>query len=150
VTVEESWGQVNLETTNGNIVVVDSGPSDIGDTFRAKTNSGAVSLTRVTHRALDVNSISGSVMFNGELKSGGTYSLSTTNGIIRLALPSMTGSRLSATFTAGSFTCELPYKILTELIAPDDLKSIVADVGKGGDAILKLSSSSGSIGIKKQ
>ena len=150
VTVEESWGQVDLETTTGNIVVVDSGPSDIGDTFRAKTNSGAISLTHVAHRAVDVNSISGSVLFNGELKNGGTYAMSTMNGTIRIALPAMTGCRLSAKFTAGSFASELPFKILTENIAPDDLKSIVADLGKGGEAILKLSSGSGSIGIKKQ
>lgn len=150
ITVEESWGQVALESTNGNIVVVDSGPSDIGDTFRAKTNSGAISLTRVTHRALDVNSISGSVLFNGELKSGGTYAMSTTNGTIRIALPAMTGCKLAATFTAGSFASELPFKIETENVAPDDLKSIVAKLGPGGDALLKLSTVAGLIGIKKQ
>ncbi|MFL6375129.1 MAG: DUF4097 family beta strand repeat-containing protein [Pyrinomonadaceae bacterium] len=150
VTVEESWGQVNLETTNGNIVVVDSGPSDIGDTFRAKTNSGAISLTHVAHRALDVNSISGSVLFNGELKSGGTYAMSTTNGTIRIALPALTGCRLAATFTEGGFKIEFPFKIETENVAPDDLKSIVAKLGPGGDALLKLSSVAGLIDIKKQ
>jgi hypothetical protein len=151
VTVEESWGQVNLETTNGNIIVLDSGPSDIGDTFRAKTNSGAISLTRVRHRAMDVNSISGSVLFNGELKSGGTYSLSTTNGSIRVALPIATNCKLAATFTAGSFDAsEFPFKIMTENVAPDDLKSIVANLGSGGDAVLRLSSIAGRIAIKKQ
>ncbi|HEY2867587.1 MAG TPA: DUF4097 family beta strand repeat-containing protein [Pyrinomonadaceae bacterium] len=150
VTVEESWGQVNLETTNGNIVVVDSGPSDIGDTFRAKTNSGAVSLTRVTHRALDVSSISGSVLFNGEIKSGGTYTFGTTNGTIRLALPSATGCKLAATFRSGSFASELPFKIETMNVAPGDLKSIVAKLGGGGDAVLRLSAFAGLIGIKKQ
>ena len=150
VTVEEAWGQISLETTTGNIVVVDSGPSDIGDTFRAKTNSGAISLTHVTHRALDVNTISGSVLFSGELKSGGTYAMSTTNGSIAIALPAMTGCKLAATFTAGSFKSELPFKILTDNIAPDDLKSIVANVGPGGDAVLRLSSIAGLIGIKKQ
>ena len=149
ITIEESWGQVNLESTNGNIVVVDSGPTEIGDTFRAKTNSGAISLNRVGHRAMDVTSISGSVMFNGELRNGGTYSLSTTEGSLRIALPAMTNCRLSATFTAGSFQIELPYKIITETIAPEDLKSIVADVGNVGQATLRLSSGRGRIGIVK-
>jgi DUF4097 and DUF4098 domain-containing protein YvlB len=150
ITVEESWGQVALESTTGNIIVVDSGPSDIGDTFRAKTNSGAISLTHVTHRALDVNSISGSVLFDGELKSGGTYALSTTNGSIRIALPSLTGCKLAATFTAGSFKSELPFKVLTENLSPGDLKSIVANLGPGGDAVLRLSTVAGLIGIRKQ
>jgi len=150
ITVEESWGQVALESTTGNIVVVDSGPSDIGDTFRAKTNSGAISLTHVTHRAVDVNSISGSVLFNGELKNGGTYAMSTTNGTIKIALPALTGCKLAATFTAGSFTSEFPFKIETENIAPGDLKTIVAKIGTGGEALLKLSTIAGLIGIKRQ
>ena len=61
----------------------------------------------------------------------------------------MTNCRLSATFTAGSFQIELPYKIITETIAPEDLKSIVADVGNGGQATLRLSSGRGRIGIVK-
>jgi len=150
VTVEESWGQVALESSTGNIVVVDSGPSEIGDTFKAKTNSGAVSLTRVTHRAQEVNSISGSVLFNGELKSGGTYAFGTSNGTIRLALPAMTGCKFAATYTSGSFTNELPFNIDTENVGPNDLMSVVGRIGAGGDALLKLTTVAGMIGIKKQ
>jgi hypothetical protein len=150
VTLEESWGPVDVETTTGNIVVVDSGPSDVGDTFKARTNGGAVSLTRVTHRQQDVSSISGSVFFNGELKNGGSYGFNTTNGTIRLLLPLSTACRLAATFTSGSFASELPFQVETENISPGDLKSIVAKVGPGGDALLKLTTAQGLIGIKKQ
>ena len=150
VIVEESWGQVALESSTGNIVVVDSGPSDIGDTFKAKTNSGAVSLTRVTHRAIEVNSISGSVYFSGDLKNGGTYAFGTSNGIIRLALPPTTACKIAATFTSGGFDSELPFSIDTENVAPDELKSVVGRLGSGGDALLKLTTVAGMIGIKKQ
>ncbi|HTH51000.1 MAG TPA: hypothetical protein VL501_03655, partial [Pyrinomonadaceae bacterium] len=40
ITLEESWGPIDVETTTGNIIVVDSGPSDVGDTFKARTNGG--------------------------------------------------------------------------------------------------------------
>ncbi|HTH50438.1 MAG TPA: hypothetical protein VL501_00810, partial [Pyrinomonadaceae bacterium] len=150
ITLEESWGPIDVETTTGNIIVVDSGPSDVGDTFKARTNGGAVSLTHVTHRQQDVSSISGSVFFNGELKSGGTYGFSTTNGTIRIALPYATGCKLAATFTSGSFASELPFKVETENVSPGEMKSIVAKVGNGGDALLKLTTAQGLIGIKKQ
>ncbi|MBV9243159.1 MAG: DUF4097 family beta strand repeat protein [Acidobacteria bacterium] len=150
ITVDEAWGQVNLETTTGNIVVVDSGPSDIGDTFKAVTRGGAISLTRVTHRQQDVRSVSGSILFNGELKSGGTYAFNTTNGTIRLALPSMTSCKLSATFSVGRFSSDLPFKIETDNIAPANLKTLVGKLGSGGEALLRLSTELGMIDIKKQ
>src|SRR5205085_555100 len=71
VTVEESKGPMELETTNGNIVVFEAGPSEIGDTFRAKTNGGMISLQKVEHRQMDVTSITGSVAYNGAILSGG-------------------------------------------------------------------------------
>ncbi|HEV7700064.1 MAG TPA: DUF4097 family beta strand repeat-containing protein [Pyrinomonadaceae bacterium] len=150
ITLEESSGQISLETTTGNIMVFDAGPTDIGDAFKAKTNGGAISLQRVIHRAIEVSSISGSVYFNGELKSGGTYSLSTTNGTIRLTLPANTGCKLAATFTSGSFASEFPFKVETENVSEGDLKTIVGKIGPGGDAVLKLSTVAGLIGIKKQ
>jgi hypothetical protein len=150
ITLEDSWGQVNLETTTGNIMVFKAGPSEIGDSFKAKTSGGAISLQGVTHRVLDVSSISGSVYYNGEIKNGGTYALSTTNGTIRLALPSTTGCKLAATFTPGSFTSELPFKVETENIGSGDLKTIVAKIGPGGEAVIKVSTVAGLIGIKKQ
>lgn len=150
ITLEESWGPVDLETTTGNIVVVDSGPSDVGDTFKARTNGGAISLTRVMHRQQDVSSISGSVFFNGELKNGGSYGFNTTNGTIRITLPASTACKLAATFTSGGFLNELPFKLETENVSQGDLRSIVGKIGGGGDALLKVTTSQGLIGIKKQ
>jgi len=62
----------------------------------------------------------------------------------------MTGFKFAATYTSGSFTNELPFNIDTENVGPNDLMSVVGRIGAGGDALLKLTTVAGMIGIKKQ
>jgi hypothetical protein len=149
VTVEGSQGAFNLESTTGNILIFDAGPSEIGDTLRAKTNSGLISLQRIKHRQIDAGSISGSIAYNGEILNGGTYSLSTSNGSIRMALPPTTSCKVSALYGFGSFNSELPFKIETENIEEGPVKRVYGSLGKDGDATLKLTTNNGSIAIKK-
>jgi hypothetical protein len=150
ITVEQSKGAVTLETTTGNIIVFDAGPSDIGDVLKAKTNGGMISLQKVSHRQLEVNSISGTVAYNGAILSGGSYSLSTTNGSIRLAIPQTSNCTVNATYGYGRFESELPLKITTENITEGPVKTVVGTFGAGGDAQIRLVSNNGSIAIKKQ
>lgn len=150
INVEESKGPMELETTNGNLVAFEVGPSDIGDTFAARTNGGTISLQKVEHRQLDVSSILGSLVYNGPILNGSTYNLSTTNGSIRLALPLTTACKLSATYGNGSFESELPFKLATENVMGGPIKTVVGTLGGGGDAVIKLTvSNNGSIAIKK-
>jgi hypothetical protein len=149
VTVEESQGAISLETTTGNILVFEAGPSEIGDIAKVKTNSGLISLQKLRHRQIEAGSISGSIAYNGEILNGGTYSLSTSNGSIRLVLPQTTNCSVSALYGYGSFNSEIPIKIITENIAENSVKIINGLIGKA-DATLKLTTNNGSIAIKKQ
>lgn len=150
ITVQESGGGMSLVTTTGNIFVFEAGPSEPGDVFRANTHGGSISLQKLEYRQIDVRSISGSVAFNGNILSGGSYTMNTTKGSIRLSIPSDSSCVLTASYGYGSFNTDIPIKISTENITSGQIKSIVGTLGKGGDAVLKLSSTSGSIGIKKQ
>jgi len=149
VTVESSTGPMSLESTTGNVVVFDSGPREIGDNFRAKTNSGNLSLQKLGYRQVEVNSISGSVLFNGDVIDGASYMLGTSNGSIRMQIPQITNCQLSAIFSYGRFDTEIPYKLLTENISEGSVKNINAKFGKGGDSIVKLTTTNGSISIRK-
>lgn len=148
ITVEESKGPLMLESTTGNIVVFEAGPSESGDIFKAKTNSGAISLQAVRYRQVEVGSISGSVIYTGSILSGASYSFGTSNGSIRLAIPQASAFKLAATFASGSFSSELPFKILTEDVR-DVGKSIVGQFGTGNGALIKLTTNYGTIGIRK-
>lgn len=149
ITVEASQGQMALDTSTGNITAFEISPSEIGDRFRAKTNSGAITLQSVSHRNTEVTSISGSVSFSGEIRAGGSYVVNTTNGSIRLALPQSTACQLSAVYGYGSFSSEIPFKLETENVSPGPIKRIVGLLGNGGEASLRLTTNNGSISIKK-
>ncbi|MGB2752829.1 MAG: DUF4097 family beta strand repeat-containing protein [Pyrinomonadaceae bacterium] len=149
ITVEESEGGMILDTTTGNILVFNAGPSEIGDTFRAKTNSGAISLQKVLHRQIEANSVSGSVAYNGDILSGGSYSLTTSKGSISLSLNANISCRISATYGFGNFRSEIPIDTETDNISPGPIKTIVGKLGEGGEASIKLSTNNGSIVIKK-
>jgi hypothetical protein len=149
VTVEESSGAMSLVSATGNIVVFEAAPSEIGDLFSAKTSSGAISLQGLEHRQIEVNSISGSVAFSGKILNGGTYSLTTSNGSIRMSIPQDSSSSLNATYGYGSFSSEVPFKLQTENVMEGEVKNIVGVFGAGGNATIKLTTNNGSIGIKK-
>jgi hypothetical protein len=148
ISVEASNGSISLESTTGNILVFDAGPSEIGDMFRAKTNGGAISIQGLDHRQLDVSSISGSVSFSGNIRTGGTYNLRTLRGSIRMTIPEKSAAKISATYGYGSFRSEIPIKIITENVSEGPVKSVVGTFG--GDAIIRLASNNGSIVITKK
>lgn len=150
LTVEQSSGAMNLENTSGNILAFDASPSEIGDIFRAKTTSGSISVQKIAHRQIEVNSISGTVAYNGDILNGGSYRFGTSNGSIKLWLPETSSCMLTASYGFGAFSSDIPYKLATENITPGPVKNIAATLGKGGDASLRLTTNNGSISIKKQ
>ncbi len=148
VMVENSAGSIMLESSTGNIVAFDVSPGLIGDLFKAKTNSGAISLQQVNHRQIEANSISGSLIFNGKFLAGGIYNFKTSNGSVRMSLPPDSSCKIAASYGFGSFTSAFQMKVLTENISPGG-KSLIATIGSG-DASVTVTTSSGSIGIRKQ
>lgn len=146
--VENSAGSISLETTTGNIAAYEVNPGQIGDLLRAKTNSGAISLQRLEHRQIEASSITGSVLFDGKFLSGGIYNFKTSNGTIRLLIPSDSSMMVRAAYGFGTFNSDLPLTYLTEDIS-ETTKTIVARCGDGS-ASVNLTTTSGSIGIRKQ
>ncbi|MBC7900739.1 MAG: DUF4097 family beta strand repeat protein [Saprospiraceae bacterium] len=149
VTVENSGGAISLESATGNIVAFEVSPGQIGDVFKAKTNSGTISLQKLEHRQIDANSITGSVLFNSKFLMGGLYNFKTSNGSIRLTIPSASSCTIKASYGFGRFNSEIPLKILTENETPGG-SSVVASIGEGDACTVSMTTNNGSIGIKKQ
>ncbi len=148
ITVENSSGAISLATTTGNIVVVDAAPGEIGDAFKAKTNSGAVILQKVEHRQVEANTISGSIKFAGELLNGGQYNLKALNGSVNLLIPQNSSCKIYASYGSGAFSSEIPLQNVVKS-ASSNAQNLSAQLGTG-DASLNLSTYSGTIQIKKQ
>jgi DUF4097 and DUF4098 domain-containing protein YvlB len=148
VMVENSGGAITLDTANGNIVAFDIAPSEIGDIFKAKSNSGAITLQQIEHRQNEVSSISGSIKFIGALQSGAQYNLHTQNGAITLLIPEKSSCRINASYGFGAFNSDIP---LQNVIKSKSTRtqSLTASIGNS-DANVNLTTSSGAIRIRKQ
>lgn len=148
VSIENSSGAITLDSSSGNIIAFEVAPSEIGDIFKAKTNNGKIALQDLAFRQIEVNSISGAINYNGSLLNGGIYNFGTANGSINLIMPQNTSCRVVATYGFGGFNSELPISKETENNTPRTQR-IVGTMGTG-NATLNLTTSSGSIKLKKK
>jgi hypothetical protein len=148
VTVENSGGAMTLLTTTGNILAVDVEASEIGDAFKARTRSGAVTLQSVGQRDLEISSASGTIRFAGEFSGGGRYNFNTTNGSILLGVPSETSCKVSATYALGAFQSDLPMTNVVKVPSPQ-VQKLTGTMG-AGECSLNLSTFSGAVRIRKQ
>lgn len=148
ITIINSGGAIAVESGNGNIIALDVAPSEIGDIFKAKTGSGAITLEQIEHRQTEISSTSGAIKFAGAFQSGGQYNFNTTNGTILLAIPEKSSCKINATYGFGRFNSEINYTVITE-DKTSKAQRLVASIG-GGDANVNLTTYSGAIRIKKQ
>jgi hypothetical protein len=148
IMVTNSSGAMSLSCTTGNIVAFDVSAGEIGDVFKAKTSSGAITLQKVGHRQTEANSNSGSIRFNGEFQSGGQYNLSTQNGTILLSIPEKSSFKLNASYGFGVFIPEIP--LIDVVKSPNPRSQTLTAQAGGGDSTLKLKTVSGAIRIRKQ
>lgn len=148
VTVAKSSGAITLSSTTGNIIAFDIAPSEIGDIFKARTNSGAITLQNIEHRQLEINSNSGSMKFTGEFQNGGQYKFGTQNGSISLAIPETSSCKILASYGYGAFNSELPLQNVLKSPA-SKTQSLTASMG-AGEATLNLTTYSGAIRIRKK
>jgi len=148
VTVGNSSGAMDLQSTTGNIVVFDAASSEIGDIFKAKTNNGAIILKDVEQRQMEVGSNSGAINFSGAFLNGGQYNFGTSNGSITLAIPQNSSLKLNASYGYGAFNTDIPLENLIKSM-PQKAQNLSGQIGKG-DASINLTTYSGALRIKKQ
>lgn len=146
--IENSSGSISLAGYTGSIVIADVKAGQIGDVLKVRTNSGAITMQKVEHRQIQASSTSGSVLFDGSFLPGGIYNFRTSAGEIRLVIPPASSCTLTAAYGHGSFSSDIPHKVITENITPE-AKIVVIKIG-GGAATVNLTTSVGSIGIKKK
>lgn len=146
--VDGSGGAIMLETASGNVLAFGVTPGQIGDLFKAKTNSGTVSMQQIDHRQIEASTISGSLIFNGKFLSGGLYNFKTSNGAIRMNIPLKSSVTIKASYGFGQFATEIPVKYIYHNNT-DAGKNFQGMIGSG-DANINLTTNTGAISIKKQ
>jgi hypothetical protein len=127
---------IDLRTSNGGIEVV-----DIQNSGKLRTSNGRISLENVKGE-FEINTSNGDIDFRGEMTDGGMNQLTTSNGSVEVTLLGEPSVKLDATTSNGEIICELPI-VATE----SGVKRLVGVVG-GGDAVLVVKTSNGSIAVE--
>lgn len=150
ISVRDSTGSFKLHTIGGSVVARDLGPAVAEDAFDADIVGGEVTLDRVRHQRVKVNTVSGEVDYAGPLSRGGRYSFQSISGRLRLTLPANSSFRLLGNLGhAGDLRSDFKLTEKDSSAKRGAMRQLDAVVGSG-DASITLSFFSGSVQIRKQ
>jgi DUF4097 and DUF4098 domain-containing protein YvlB len=155
ILVRDSTGSFKLHSTGGSIDARDVAPVAASDSLTASTVSGEVTLTQVKHQRVSANSVSGEVMYSGELLRNANYDFQTLSGEVRLRLPASASFRLLANIGESvkmSSDFDLKYRENQNVTGVGNRRAprnVVATVGSG-EASIKVTLLTGSLRISKQ
>ena len=112
VSLRSVQGEVHLRGARGRIKVnsvnEDVSVSRSTGEIMAETVNGEIVLDRVDAATVDANTVNGDIWYNGPIKNGGRYSLSTHNGDITLTVPEATSASVAVSTFNGEFESEFP------------------------------------------
>jgi len=155
ISVRDSTGSFKLHSTGGGIDARGLTPVAANDFLTASTVSGEVTLTDVQHQRVSVNSVSGEVIYSGELLRNGSYSFQNLSGEVRLLLPASASFRLLAS-VGGSVNISSDFDLkytenqnVTGIGNRSGPRRVAATVGSG-EASIRVSLLTGSLRISKQ
>lgn len=112
VTLRSVQGHVHLKGAKGRINVhsvnEDVRVSDASGEIVAETVNGEIVLERVDATSLDAGTVNGDVGYDGPIRNGGRYALSSHNGDVTLAVPEGTSAAVSVSTFNGEFESAFP------------------------------------------
>jgi DUF4097 and DUF4098 domain-containing protein YvlB len=112
------------------------------------TVSGELELDNITSDRVGGKSISGTILFRGDLQPNSRYELTSHSGSIRLAIPPSSGFEVEASSFSGSINTDIPITMNGD--QPGRRGRGLRGRAGGGGAILDLTTFSGTINITKR
>ncbi len=103
VALKGAKGRIDVHSVNEDVRV-----SDASGEIVAETVNGEVVLQRVDATSLDASTVNGDIGYDGPIRSGGRYTLSSHNGDVTLAVPEGTGATVSVSTFNGEFESSFP------------------------------------------
>jgi DUF4097 and DUF4098 domain-containing protein YvlB len=103
VTLRQAKGRIDVHSVNEDVRV-----SDASGEIVAETVNGEIALDRVDATSLDASTVNGDVGYDGPIRSGGRYSLSSHNGDVTLTVAEGTSATVSVSTFSGEFESEFP------------------------------------------
>jgi Toastrack DUF4097 len=154
ISVREAAGSIRIRTVGGTVDARDLTAGVEGDSFEAGTVSGDITLDRVTHQRLKVNTVSGSLSYSGPLARDGSYSFQAISGGLTMSLPADSSFRITGTLGRGNLSSDFALKYsmnedLTLVSKHTNIHHIDALTGTG-NASIKISFFQSSVTLRKK
>ncbi len=123
VEVEDASGHIELHSLNENITAVDCKGS-----LLVETVNGNVRLQNVVTDEVDVSTVNGDILYDGELIEGGDYYFSTHDGDVSVRVDPESNLNVTIANFRGTFEPDFP----VDLEEKSDAKRIRFQMGRGG------------------
>ncbi|MDH5706681.1 MAG: DUF4097 domain-containing protein [Candidatus Aminicenantes bacterium] len=141
IDVQDVTGNTYLHTISGNITA-----EGIKGSIKATVVSGDIDLRDVSEAdTVEAKITSGSVSYEGEIRSGGRYTLTSHSGSVEMIVPAGSKFEFEAKTFSGRIYTDFEVKVSGE-ISKRKLSGVVND----GGAVVELTTFSGSINLKKR
>jgi hypothetical protein len=139
IELQNITGDVFMETVTGKITA-----SQIKGSIKAEVVTGRIELKEVSEaNAVDAETVTGSVIYDGKINRDGRYTLNTHSGRIEMTLPSDSGFDLEAKTFSGRIETDFEIKVSGKIS-----KKRISGVVNNGGALVKLSTFSGNVYLK--
>lgn len=135
ILIENFRGRVAAETVNKGIRM-----SGVTGDVSAESVNGPITLERVDGANVSVETVNGNMQFDGVIRPGGRYRLSTHNGSIRVTVPGGTDATVSVATHSGNVETDFPIQ-LRDMATRGRITFVLGD----GSARLDLESFGGTI-----
>lgn len=106
VTITGARGRIAAESVNESIVIRNSSGE-----ISAETVNGGITITGVDSRDLSAETINGVISFNGPIRDGGNYSISTHNGDVTLGVQEGANASVSVSTFQGEVSADFPIQV---------------------------------------
>lgn len=123
ITVKGGRGRISLQSVEGNITVIGGDGRislttvdgaitmrEVGGDIEANTVDGDITMDGINGTNVDARTVDGSITYNGTLKDGGHYQLSSHDGDVTLRVPTINATVSVSTFSGG-FESDFPVTI---------------------------------------
>lgn len=144
ITVEKASGKVQATTVNEGIRL-----SNVSGDMTAETTNGDIVIENAQTTSLEAATVNGDVTFNGTMRDGGTYRLTTHGGDIRVGLGGAPNATVFVRTFQGDFNADFPIQLPEGQTARSGSKRFNFTLGTGG-ARIELQSFNGDIVVARK
>ena len=144
ITVDKATGKLQATTINEGIRL-----TNISGDVSAETTNGDIVIENAQTTSLDVSTVNGDVTFNGTMRDGGAYRLTTHGGDLRVGLGGAPNATVFVRTFQGDFTADFPIQLPEGQSAREGSKRFNFTIGSGS-ARIELQSFNGDIIVARK